>query len=57
MKKTIFFVSLLTIASLTAILPVSAQEATSSVDLGVENPGILPTSPFYFLKEWKRGSK
>jgi len=55
MKKIIFFVSLLVIASLTAILPVSAQEATSSVDLGVENPGILPTSPFYFLKEWKRG--
>ncbi len=55
MKKIIFFVSLLTIASLTTILPVSAQEATSSVDLGVENPGILPTSPFYFLKEWKRG--
>lgn len=23
-------------------------------DLGVENPGLLPTSPFYFLKEWQR---
>ncbi|MBT9168763.1 MAG: hypothetical protein DDT19_02111 [Syntrophomonadaceae bacterium] len=55
MKKIIFFVSLLAIASLTAILPVSAQEAISSVNLEVENPGILPTSPFYFFKEWKRG--
>lgn len=24
-------------------------------ELGVENPGTLPTSPFYFLKEWGRG--
>ncbi len=57
MKKIIFFVSLLTIAVLTMVLPVNAQEATSaqSVDLGVENPGMLPTSPFYFLKEWRRG--
>lgn len=23
-------------------------------DLGVENPGILPTNPFYFLKVWNR---
>lgn len=26
-------------------------------DLGVENPGILPTSPFYFLKNISRGAK
>lgn len=26
-----------------------------SIDLGVPDPGILPTSPFYFLKEWRRG--
>lgn len=52
-----FFVSLLVIASSTTVLQVNAQEATGtqSVDLGVENPGILPTSPFYFFKEWKRG--
>ena len=24
-------------------------------ELGVENPGTLPTSRFYFLKEWGRG--
>lgn len=39
-------------------ISVSAQEIASasenSVDLGIENPGMLPTSPFYFLKEWKR---
>lgn len=23
-------------------------------DLGVENPGLLPTNPFYFFKEWRR---
>ena len=27
----------------------------TAADLGAENPGILPTSPFYFLKEWGRG--
>ncbi|HEY4496738.1 MAG TPA: DUF5667 domain-containing protein, partial [Candidatus Paceibacterota bacterium] len=26
-------------------------------DLGVDSPGILPTNPFYFLKEWGRGIK
>lgn len=24
-------------------------------DLGIENPGLLPTSPFYFFKNWGRG--
>ncbi|MBI1755159.1 hypothetical protein HYR65_02655, partial [Candidatus Azambacteria bacterium] len=24
-------------------------------DLGIEHPGMLPTSPFYFFKEWGRG--
>ena len=33
-----------------------AQVGTVGVaDLGVENPGLLPTNPFYFLKEWGRG--
>jgi len=27
----------------------------SAVDLGVERPGILPTNPFYFFKEFSRG--
>ncbi len=30
-------------------------KAISPADLGVENPGLLPTNPFYFLKEWRRG--
>jgi hypothetical protein len=29
--------------------------AVTVQDLGVENVGILPTSPFYFAKEWGRG--
>lgn len=33
-----------------------AQIGTVGVaDLDVENPGLLPTNPFYFLKEWGRG--
>ena len=27
----------------------------TAVDLGIENPGTLPNSPFYFFKEWGRG--
>ncbi|MBI4993813.1 hypothetical protein HZC33_02555 [Candidatus Wolfebacteria bacterium] len=34
--------------------PASVSEITLQ-DLGVENPGILPTSPFYFLKSATRG--
>ncbi|MEK7195942.1 MAG: DUF5667 domain-containing protein [Patescibacteria group bacterium] len=33
---------------------VQTQDATTA-DLGVENPGLLPTNPFYFVKEWGRG--
>ncbi len=63
MHKKLFFISLLILAGSLAAFSVSAQEATTTpqnsvdsvVDLGVENPGILPTSPFYFLKEWRRG--
>ncbi len=33
-----------------------AQEITTK-DLGIENPGILPTSPFYFFKNFTRGVK
>lgn len=30
------------------------QNIITSADLGVNNAGILPTSPWYFLKEWAR---
>lgn len=33
---------------------VEVDEITAE-DLGVENPGILPTNPFYFFKEFSRG--
>lgn len=64
MSKTVVFLSLIVISFWVIAVPVSAQEqnqtANSQVeittkDLGVENPGVLPTSPFYFLKEWTRG--
>ena len=32
-----------------------AEEAVTIEDLGIEDPGLLPTSPFYFFKEWGRG--
>ncbi len=36
--------------------PSTVEEITTS-DLGVESPGLLPTNPFYFLKEWGRSIK
>jgi len=64
MSKILALISLLAIGFWATTALVSAQEQTSTgqattsevekVDLGVENPGILPSSPFYFLKEWKR---
>ena len=30
-------------------------KAITPGDLGVPDPGVLPTSPFYFFKEWGRG--
>jgi hypothetical protein len=58
MGKNILFLSLLLIVGLILILSaniVAAQGAISKVDLGIQNPGVLTTSPFYFLKEWRRG--
>ena len=38
-----------------AAAAVAEAETVTTKDLGVENPGLLPTNPFYFLKEWGRG--
>ncbi len=34
---------------------IQAQEEITTQDLGVSEPGVLPSSPFYFFKEWVRG--
>lgn len=55
MKKilsAIFIVATIALAA-PAIQFVSAQ----TVDLGVQDVGLLPSNPFYFLKEWSRGVK
>jgi len=63
MSKIVALISLIAIIYWAVAFPVSAQEETqptgeiTTKDLGVENPGILPSSPFYFLKEWRRGIK
>ncbi len=69
MKKTIILSFLLIFGFWSMANITSAQEATSTSqevqavvvadeitakDLGIEEPGILPTSPFYFLKNWGR---
>ena len=34
---------------------IAQEEQITNADLGIADPGLLPTSPFYFLKEWRRG--
>lgn len=64
MKKYIVSLFFVLFAVLLVSLSFAATEVVNSggngenltlTDLGVENPGILPISPFYFLKEWRRG--
>jgi len=37
-----------------AVMAAEAETVTAA-DLGIEEPGLLPTNPFYFLKEFTRG--
>ena len=63
--KKIIIISLFLLAIVAA--PVAFAEETTTAtapaaevttaDLGVANPGMLPTSPFYFLKNWGRSIK
>lgn len=67
--KKLFIFSLLVVLGFSAVSSAKAQTAADIAetavqaaeitvqDLGVEDPGMLPTSPFYFLKNWGRGVK
>jgi flagellin-specific chaperone FliS len=56
--SSIIFAFLLTsglVWAQTEALPaVGEAETITTADLGVQDPGLLPTNPFYFLKEWRR---
>ncbi|MBI2514717.1 hypothetical protein HYV91_00795 [Candidatus Wolfebacteria bacterium] len=54
MKKISLIILIAFFAGLMLAATVKAEEGANSA-LG--NPGILPTNPFYFLKEWTRGIK
>ncbi|HEY4499516.1 MAG TPA: Kazal-type serine protease inhibitor domain-containing protein [Candidatus Paceibacterota bacterium] len=52
----LFFVALTVLAAEDyKPLNLAQLETITSQELGVDNPGILPGNPFYFLKEWSRG--
>ena len=63
-KIFIFLLAIVVVFSLTSFVfaqdtggnaeEVEVDEITSE-DLGIDNPGILPTNPFYFFKELSRG--
>jgi hypothetical protein len=42
-------------ATTSASQEIQADTQVTAQDLGVQEPGILPNSPFYFIKEWARG--
>ncbi len=66
MSKKIFFVVALVIAGASLSAQIVSAQSQGNADAsatqteitvdgsGIENPGLLPTSPFYFLKEWGR---
>jgi len=62
LKKTLIF-SLVAIVALSVVQFSYAQDSTdgeavdgvTTEDFGVDNPGVLPTNPFYFFKEFTRG--
>ncbi len=51
---TLDIVSAQTVAD-SATDTVAQTQSVTTADLGVNNPGLLPTNPFYFVKEWGRG--
>lgn len=55
MKQLQFVVSI--VVSIMLITPAGLSFAQPSADLGAESSGLLPSNPFYFLKEWGRGFK
>lgn len=61
-----YLISFLLIANFAITLPALAHDsepyaltaqAVTAADLGVEDPGLLPTNPFYFLKEFGRTAR
>ncbi|MBD3282440.1 MAG: hypothetical protein GF387_02415 [Candidatus Portnoybacteria bacterium] len=57
MKKTITFFSVLAMIGLLIAPTIQAQEIVSPEDLGTSEPQLLPSSPFYFLKDAWRAIK
>ncbi|MDD5430933.1 MAG: DUF5667 domain-containing protein [Candidatus Pacebacteria bacterium] len=55
MKKITKTILILAAANLCWLNFAFAQSENISQDLGVSKPMVLPTNPFYFLKEFKRG--
>ncbi|MFH0755501.1 MAG: DUF333 domain-containing protein [bacterium] len=65
MKKILFFMLVFVVLSLTTSCLANAQEVVNnsnvntqtmgSINLNTKDVGMLPTSPFYFLKNWGRG--
>jgi len=54
MSKTLVFLLLIIISYWLINIAAAAQSEITTNDLGIKNPGMLPSSPFYFLKEWQR---
>lgn len=57
MKKYVILilVGFFSLVSVAALAQTDASSINSAEAAEIENAGILPSNPFYFLKEWKRG--
>ena len=52
--KKLFLLSIIFALSISVVFAQDTAEQVTASDLGVEEPSLLPDSPFYFLKEWQR---
>jgi len=53
----VFGLSIVPLGGFIVNTAIAAETDNSGVNLSVENPGLLPTNPFYFLKSFKRNTQ
>lgn len=53
----VLFAAISLLAGAPALAHSASEIEVGLNDLGIEDPGLLPTNPFYFLKEWGRGAR
>ncbi len=56
-RFSVLFVVIFSIFSFSYTVQAASKTIVTGQDLGVESAGLLPSNPFYFIKDWSRGFK